>query len=859
MEPPLKRARVGSGDSKAENAEVNPREVEEGGGGEVDIVVDQVPAGGVEDKLMLSDSRGNTSSHPNTVELAELTRNEDENCFLGDLKGATDELIVGESKREDKNEIRNSWLTEYAEIAFKEKENENKLLKKEYNAFVQEYAKTSNQILKVVAKQKKEITDLRLRNSKQKLQLDVFEKEVRGELKVEATDEKEGILAKVKEESLERKSFAVSFSKVGGDAFKDKEVLMLKGKEEIVSLFNTELRDIEEGMKYLSEIIKVKETEIENKNKALCQETEQRLQLEAQALEAKDAFKEALEAQMDEIDRIKKESNTASPKVDVFKRKLEAKKVVINQLTLEVGNIKAALLAKERESEKVEKEHNAFVQEYSKYSKDSVDVKEAFEEVLEAKEIELEQMRKDVKNKLNNVSHKENFFKEALEAKSVVISQLTMRSENAKIENEDLKSKNVDLRDQLKEERRKQKEELERVQVKEKSMQGFVIKLQSENIEQEDEIALLRHQTRSLKQLNDELELGQRNKVFQLEQKIGKMTAEANSTQDVIFELEACNKKQDDQVDKLEKKICELNLKLGSVNETKKCGKEDLEKQNEVLKERNVSLKMKLIAQNNLQKEEKKSTEKSFNRTIAEMKDQVKHLKMSMKKDKRLSAEKEHEFETNAVKKIDIVENDSIEEASQSKVKAFITQIESTDKVSEIDNLFAAMFSSAEEGRKEDSDQAPVAGSSCTNYTTRDMAFFSSEDEEDDGKKLSRKSNSRLNSQPQLSSPKETPSRIQEVSVVQAVEILEEGEVLSKEPEPGGGRCPLCGQNFPTLQKLEVHASGCMQENSFSLKPCFVLLRNINRDKSLENIIPSKIPHHTIPYLVPGPKIFTVI
>ena len=118
-------------------------------------------------------------------------------------------------------------------------------------------------------------------------------------------------------------------------------------------------------------------------------------------------------------------------------------------------------------------------------------------------------------------------------------------------------------------------------------------------------------------------------------------------------------------------------------------------------------------------------------------------------------AEKESEFEMNPEEELELDIMENATEPSQSKMEDFITQIESTDKVSEIDNLFAAMFtSSAEEDRRrisKDSDEeaAPVAGSSCTNYTTRDLAFFSSEDEEDDDKNLSRKSNSRFSSQPQ--------------------------------------------------------------------------------------------------------------
>ena len=96
-----------------------------------------------------------------------------ESCLLGDLKGRPDDLNVGKSKKEEVGEIRNSWMTEYAEIAFKEKENENKTLKKEYKAFVDEYAKASNQILKVMAKQKKEIADLKLKNGNQKMNLSI--------------------------------------------------------------------------------------------------------------------------------------------------------------------------------------------------------------------------------------------------------------------------------------------------------------------------------------------------------------------------------------------------------------------------------------------------------------------------------------------------------------------------------------------------------------------------------------------------------------------------------------------------------------------------------------------------------------
>ena len=65
---------------------------------------------------------------------------------------------------------------------------------------------------------------------------------------------------------------------------------------------------------------------------------------------------------------------------------------------------------------------------------------------------------------------------------------------------------------------------------------------------------------------------------------------------------------------------------------------------------------------------------------------------------------------------------------------------------------------------------------------------------------------------------------------------------------PRAGRCPLCRKNFPTTDKLEVHASRCMKENSFSLKSCFVSLKNIkcgeNEGKSRENISPR--PKRTI-------------
>ena len=874
MEPPFKRARIGAGDP--ENFEENSTESEESEGV-------QVSGGGAdEDKLMLSE---NTNSHPAPVELEELTRNE--SCLLGDLKGSPDDLNVGESKKEEVSEIRNSWLTEYAEIALKEKENENKTLKKEYKAFVDEYAKASNQILKVMAKQKKEIADLKLKNGNQKMQIDLFEKgkEVKVETKVEATDEKEGI---VKCESLERKPFAVSFRKVGGDAFKDKEVLMLKDKEEIISLFNAELRDIEEGMNYLNDVIKAKESEIDEKDKVLGEETEQRAQLEAQAEEAKGAFKEALETQMDEIERMKKESNTASPKVDVFKKKLEAKKVLINQLTLELESAKAALLAKESESDAKETLEEVLQSKDLELEQMRRNLKNK-EEVLESKDLELEQMRRDLKNKLNNVSHKENFFKEALEAKSVVINQ---QNEDLRRENVELKNRNLrqsEALGKIEDKRRLEKEA-------EKSQKSFVLKLQSENIEQEDQIALLRHQARSLQKLNEELENWKR-----IEKKKVSETVEVERERlhkDVIFELEACNKKQDDQIDKLEKKISQLHLKL----DREKCEQEELKKQKGVLIERNVSLKKKLITQ-------KKSTEEYFKQTISEMKqnhrDQLNHLKMPMEK-------------ANAGEEFDVIENGT--EPSQSQVKAFITQIESTDKVSEIDNLFAAMFTSTsaeeeEERRKvqNDLDAAPVAGSSCTNYTTRDLAFFSSEEEEDDNNK-SRKSNSRFSHQPQppknLPHVVEIPERRQEVAeALEVAEAPEEGDASDKEkvlpssgrvtwparrrvfppPAPlrleiigvgeeeeiveleelvhggdGGeevedvsedaallpraGRCPLCRKNFPTTDKLEVHASRCMKENSFSLKSCFVSLKNIkcgeNEGNSRENISPR--PKRTI-------------
>ena len=63
--------------------------------------------------------------------------------------------------------------------------------------------------------------------------------------------------------------------------------------------------------------------------------------------------------------------------------------------------------------------------------------------------------------------------------------------------------------------------------------------------------------------------------------------------------------------------------------------------------------------------------------------------------------------------------------------------------------------------------------------------------------------------------------------------------------------CPLCQQSFPTIQKLEVHASRCEQEEEdhvplkeekedhislkedhVSLKSCFVRLKNIGCDEN---------------------------
>ena len=753
MEPPVKKARVGlsekDGKGEAENSAMNstePREEEDEVGDVGEEEVDQVLDKNNDKQLLLE----NTTFQQN-VELAELTKNEEEKCSLRDMK---------EIKKEKENEddISNSWLTEYAQITFKEKEKENEILKKEYNAFVQEYARTSNQILKVVAKQKKKITDLKLKNGKQKLLLGILKKrkEFVGKCNSEAIDEKDGILSAVKEEVSDNKVLGSSFGKVG-DAFKDKE-LMLKGKEEIIGLFSGELRDVEEGINCLNEVIREKENEISNKNKVLSQETQKRVQLEAQALEAKDAFKEALEAQMDEIERIKKDSTSGSPKmvilinqltvdvrnakaallskeresekmqkehkalvrkyskdsvdvkaafeevlaakeieVEQIKKDLESKlikqikfqkeekkstekssiaemkvkypemkvkykvdqlnistvkvrslitgkesetghagqenidspskmAVLINQLTVDVGNAKSALLAKERESEKMQQEHNVLVQ---KYSKDSVDTKAAFDEALAAKEKELEQIKKDLEIKLNEVSHKENFFKEALEAKSVVISQLTMRGENARRENLDLKSKNVELenrnlrqseeknkienqkvsilnmRDLLEKERTMQKEEIQRHQLKEKSVQELVLRLKSENIEQEDQIALLRQKTKSFQEFHFELENSkaiQDNKMIKLEQIVAEKVAELEnergqnaSTQDVIFELESCNKKQDDQIDKLEKKVSELKIKLEIVNKAHKCERDELKKQTDVLKERDVGLKSILI------------------------------------------------------------------------------------------------------------------------------------------------------------------------------------------------------------------------------------------------------------------------
>ena len=795
--------------------------------------VDQVDEEGIKQETNRNDKKR-----------SELTRNEDEKCSLADLK-ETKKVKVNEDK------IRNSWMTDNAQIAFgkqkmilkrkynafvEETKKEKMILKREYHAFVEDYAKTSNQILKVVANQKKKITDLKMRNDKQKLEIDLLkkrEKEVIGECKLEATDNKDGILAAIKEEPLKGKTKAPSFSKVG-DAFKDKEVLMSTGKEELISLFNAELRDIEKGLNYLNDVIREKEVEISKKDEALCQETKQRLRLEAQALLAKDAFKEALEAQIDEIEQLKKESRTAAPKMVVL----------INQLTVEVGNAKAALLAKDRERKKMEEEHKAVVR---KSSKDSVDIKKAFEackkrqddqidkleknifeleekletanntrkcekEELKAKESELQQIKKDLQN---NVSHKENFFKEALEAKSVVISQLTARGENARRESLEIKSKNVELenrnlrqreelqkieneknsilnmRDSLEKERALQKEEIQRLQLKENSSQEFVQKLQSENIEKDNQIALLGLQREQI--------------VAEMTTAVEKERGQNNSSQDVIFELEACNKRQDDQIDKLEKNISELKINLEAVNKTWKSEREELAKQNDLLKECNVRLKMKLIKQNDLQKEEKKSTERSFNQTVADIKKkyQRNHLKMSTQKDGQ---------------QIDILET----ETSRNKVKSFISQIESTEKVGEIDKLFSSMFNSLPQVlSSSEQEAAPVA---CSSTNT-----FSSEDKNE--KKSTQKYNSKLQPPPHTLAAAE----VGEIAVrgEEMLEVLEEGELPNEEVVPAA-RCPLCKLDFPTISKLEVHASGCMQENNVYLKSCFVFLRNINGSKSRE-------------------------
>ena len=142
--------------------------------------------------------------------------------------------------------------------------------------------------------------------------------------------------------------------------------------------------------------------------------------------------------------------------------------------------------------------------------------------------------------------------------------------------------------------------EIQRLHQREKSTQEFLERIQSENIEQEDHIALLKTQVKSFQRSNDELEAGKRlqdKKVFDLEQNFRQISTalaaeknQNNSTQDVILELEACNKRQDDQIDKLENKISELNLKLETATAAQKSEKEDLEKQRESLKERNVDL-----------------------------------------------------------------------------------------------------------------------------------------------------------------------------------------------------------------------------------------------------------------------------
>ena len=251
-----------------------------------------------------------------------------------------------------------------------------------------------------------------------------------------------------------------------------------------------------------------------------------------------------------------------------------------------------------------------------------------------------------------------------------------------------------------------------------------------------------------------------------------------------------------------------MKINLEAVNKTWKSEREELAKQNDLLKECNVRLKMKLIKQNDLQKEEKKSTERSFNQTVADIKKkyQRNHLKMSTQKDGQ---------------QIDILET----ETSRNKVKSFISQIESTEKVAEIDKLFSSMFNSLPQVLSSEPEAAPVA---CSSTNT-----FSSEDKNE--KKSTQKYNSKLQPPPQHGPHTLAAAEVGEIAVrgEEMLEVLEEGELPNEEVVPAA-RCPLCKLDFPTISKLEVHASGCMQENNVYLKSCFVFLRNINGSKSRE-------------------------
>ena len=170
---------------------------------------------------------------------------------------------------------------------------------------------------------------------------------------------------------------------------------------------------------------------------------------------------------------------------------------------------------------------------------------------------------------------------------------------------------------------------------------------------------------------------------------------------------------------------------------------------------------------------------------------------------------------------IDILET----ETSQNKVKSFISQIESTEKVGEIDKLFSSMFNSLPQVLNSEEEAAPVA---CSSTNT-----FSSEDKSE--KKSTQKYNSKLQPPPQQGPHTLAAAEVGEIAVrgEEMLEVLEEGELPNEEVVPAA-RCPLCKLDFPTISKLEVHASGCMQENNVYLKSCFVLLRNINGSKSKE-------------------------